>query len=328
MAALMPSSRRAAPARRLAAAALLAVLALGAGPAMADYYDGLSAFEARDYANAWAQLGPLAESGDPRAQLLVGRMYKDGQGVLQDYVQAHKWLNLAAAAGQPQAGALRDQVVPLMTPQQIAEAQRLAAEWRPQVTVASPPPPSSVAGTSSESGYGGLAPSAGGYLTPGEVRELQQALRERAYYASGVDGIVGPATTAAIRHYQADAGLIVDGQPTLELLEHIRYARPAVRNAAGRVVTSTASTTARAKQPLDHVTGAVPDVSYAFIVSVQEELKKHGFNPGPVDGLHGPRTRRAVERYQARAGLPVDGEITLELLNHLKFVRPAIYASD
>jgi peptidoglycan hydrolase-like protein with peptidoglycan-binding domain len=224
---------------------------------------------------------------------------------------------------------LRDETVRLMTPQQVAEAQRHAAEWRPQ-TAGSWSPPAAIGEVAPASGgYGAIAPAAGGYLTPAEIRELQRALRERAYYASGIDGIVGQASTAAIRHYQADAGLVVDGQPTIGLLEHIRYTQPPVRNVAGRLPSSTAGSAAPApRQPLDHVTGAVPDVSYAFIVSVQEELKKHGFNPGPIDGLHGPRTRRAVQRYQARAGLPADGEITLELLNHLKFVRPAIYASD
>lgn len=325
--ATQPGRRRG---RQLAAAALFAVLATGVGPALADYYDGATAYERHDYATAWAELLPLAESGDPRAQLLIGRMYKDGQGVLQDYVQAHKWLNLAAAAGQPQAGTLRDEVVRLMTPQQIADAQRAAAEWRPQAAPSWTPPAAASVSTAGSIGYGSMAPAAGGYyLTPGETRELQRALRDRGYYASGIDGIVGPATTAAIRHYQADAGLIVDGQATAELLDHIRYTQPPVRNVTGRVASSgTVATSAPAKQPLDHVTGATPEVSYAFIVAVQEELKKHGFNPGPVDGLHGPRTRRAVERYQARAGLPVDGKITLALLNHLKFTRPPVYASD
>ena len=57
-------------------------------------------------------------------------MYGNGQGVPQDYVQAHKWFNLSAASGD--AGALknRDDVAARMTPAQIAEAQRLASAWR------------------------------------------------------------------------------------------------------------------------------------------------------------------------------------------------------
>ena len=39
------------------------------------------------------------------------------------------WLNLAAAQGHEKAIKLRDVVARLMTPDQIAEAQRLAKEW-------------------------------------------------------------------------------------------------------------------------------------------------------------------------------------------------------
>jgi TPR repeat protein len=63
----------------------------------------------------------------------------DGNGVPKDYVQAHKWFNLAAPkyeaseALRPETAIQnRDRVAAKMTPAQIAEAQRLAREWRPQ----------------------------------------------------------------------------------------------------------------------------------------------------------------------------------------------------
>jgi len=59
-------------------------------------------------------------------------MYDKGQGVPQDYVQAHMWLNLAAAQGQEQAPTLRDILAKHMTHEQIAEAQRLTREWLAQ----------------------------------------------------------------------------------------------------------------------------------------------------------------------------------------------------
>ena len=59
-------------------------------------------------------------------------MYHQGQGVPQDYVQAHMWLNLASANGSAHAVEVRDTVARSMTPDQIAEAQRLAREWRPK----------------------------------------------------------------------------------------------------------------------------------------------------------------------------------------------------
>ena len=70
--------------------------------------------------------------GRARAQALLGSMYVQGQGVPQDYVLAHKWVNLAAAQGGETgdiAVKTRDLVANEMTPEQIAEAQRLAREW-------------------------------------------------------------------------------------------------------------------------------------------------------------------------------------------------------
>jgi rare lipoprotein A len=43
------------------------------------------------------------------------------------------------------------------------------------------------------------------------------------------------------------------------------------------------------------------------IKQAQEALKVEGFHPGPVDGVVGPRTRRALRAYQAREGLAQTG---------------------
>jgi len=77
-----------------------------------------------------------ADAGDAAAQFELGRKYAQGQGRIQDYVQAYKWLNLAAAGGYRPAAALRDSLVLKMSKDQIGEGQRLAREWRPE----SPPP--------------------------------------------------------------------------------------------------------------------------------------------------------------------------------------------
>lgn len=50
----------------------------------------------------------------------------------QDYVQAHKWYNLGATAGDKEAITNRDIVAGKMTPAQIAEAQKLASAWKPK----------------------------------------------------------------------------------------------------------------------------------------------------------------------------------------------------
>ncbi len=78
-----------------------------------------------------------AEQGYGGAQFNLGVMYDNGYGVPQDYVQAYMWFNLAAVGFPPgenrdSAAENRDIVAKFMTPAQIAEAQRLAREWRPR----------------------------------------------------------------------------------------------------------------------------------------------------------------------------------------------------
>ena len=57
------------------------------------------------------------------------------KGVPQDYVKAHKWLNLAAsratAAETNDLRSIRDALAKKMTSLQVAEAQQLAREWKP-----------------------------------------------------------------------------------------------------------------------------------------------------------------------------------------------------
>ena len=69
-----------------------------------------------------------------------------------------------------------------------------------------------------------------------------------------------------------------------------------------------------------------PGMREAYIRGIQEELAAHGYKPGPADGLMGPRTRRAIRKYQRDAGLPVNGIATKEILDHMKFVQPKVHA--
>ncbi len=73
-----------------------------------------------------------AEQGHAGVQFNLGLMYRKGRGVRQDYVQAHMWVNLAAAQGDEKARKARDKLAEQLTPAQIAEARRLAREWKPK----------------------------------------------------------------------------------------------------------------------------------------------------------------------------------------------------
>ncbi len=56
-------------------------------------------------------------------------MYYKGEGVPRDDVLAYMWFNLAAASGSNSGQENREIVAERMTPDQIAEAQRMARDW-------------------------------------------------------------------------------------------------------------------------------------------------------------------------------------------------------
>lgn len=59
----------------------------------------------------------------------LGLKHSTGRGVPVDYVEAHKWFNLAAMRGNIAARAWRTQLAQEMSAAQVAEAQRQAREW-------------------------------------------------------------------------------------------------------------------------------------------------------------------------------------------------------
>jgi TPR repeat protein len=86
----------------------------------------------QDYTAGASWYRRAAEQGDSSARVRLGLMYEEGQGVPQDHALAHMWYNLAAASGYWIAAQARDRVAGEMTPAQIAEAQKLAREWKPK----------------------------------------------------------------------------------------------------------------------------------------------------------------------------------------------------
>jgi hypothetical protein len=94
------------------------------------YFDGRGVPQSVAEAASWFQRS--AEQGYTQAQHNLGAMYGSGQGVKRDYVQAYKWLNICAAKGNSGCLSQRDLIARRLNANQIAEAQRLAADFRPK----------------------------------------------------------------------------------------------------------------------------------------------------------------------------------------------------
>ena len=137
-------------------------------PALADFQSGRDAYDRGDYGTALKEWEPLAKQGHALAQFQLGVLYSQGLGVPQNYAEAAKWVRLSAQQGETEAqfnlgrmyfeglGVAQDWVLALMwthlaaaqgheaaiqvqevlkerlRDDQIAEAQRLAREWKPK----------------------------------------------------------------------------------------------------------------------------------------------------------------------------------------------------
>ncbi len=149
-------------------ALLSGMLPPGSSALAGAYEDALAAFKQRDFATAIRLLQPLADQGNANAQLVLGNAYygnKDypeaarwyrrsaeqgntgaqlnlgamletGEGVPRDYIDAYKWLNIAAANERDPS--VRDSIMQdrdvlerHLTAEQLAKAQQLASEWKP-----------------------------------------------------------------------------------------------------------------------------------------------------------------------------------------------------
>ena len=112
-------------------AAILLMLSFAEPAAAGPLEDADAALKRRDYAAALRFIRPLAEQGDASAQHNLGVLYDNGLGVPLDKVRAYMWFTLSAAQGRDGAAAFRDLIARRMSPEQIAEAQKLVQEWKP-----------------------------------------------------------------------------------------------------------------------------------------------------------------------------------------------------
>ena len=180
---------------------LLIVLFAGVSPVRADYDAGRRAWDAGRPDEALSHWRAAADAGDRRAMLALGRLYRKGLGVPQNYVEAHKWLNLAASRGEAAALEERDALAAQMTPAQAATAQERAAQWQPGET------PAGAASSAGQAGGADTGDQGAGKPPTRAIGEAQALLAELGYTPGPTDGIWGRRTAAAYSAFLADAGL-------------------------------------------------------------------------------------------------------------------------
>ena len=234
-------------------AAWFAAVMIAAVTARADYEAGQVAWDAGRHVEAVAAWQEAAQANDARAMLALGRAFVQGLGVPQDFVEAHKWLNLAAGLGDAEAAAERDTLATDMTVEERAEARKLARAWRTEGT------PASAGAEPQESLPAPAGPPSSVEAPPARaVREAQQLLAALGYAPGPLDGLWGQRSVEAYRSFLGDNGMELADVLTPQTLRTMRgMARAAAGATEAREVSP--GTLHRAVQAgnLDALTAAV-----------------------------------------------------------------------
>ena len=169
------------------------------------------------------------------------------------------------------------------------------------------------------------------FLQPGdrgtEVRNLQQSLKKAGLYQGRINGVFSPATEAAVRQFQQDNKLTVDGLAgprTLAILQRVG-SQDAANQAPKRVASNPSILRRVARQEVANQapkriassSALPPERTKPAIESLQVRLKQLGYYNSDITGYLNSQTRQAVIQFQRDQGLEADGipgRITLSAL--------------
>ena len=314
------------------AAVVVGALVIVVQPVVAqDFQKGLEAHDRGDYATALREFKALAAQGQIVAQNNLGVMYDNGQGVTQDDAQAVKWYRLAAeqgdagaqfnlrlAAEQGDAGAQFNLGFRYHNGEGVTQDYAQAVKWYR---------------LAAEQGVAGAQTNLGVMYDNGQGVTQDYAQAVKWFRLAAEQGDAGAQYNLGVM-YAKGQGVMQD-----YVQAHMWFNLAAAQGdkdstkyrdiVEKRMTTSDISKAQRmARQWRPGQQSAVPRSSGPTaagkrIANVQRGLAALGYDPGPVDGILGPKTRAAIRAFQVREKRPVTGVVSEELAAALRSVSGA-----
>jgi len=144
--------------------------------------------------------------------------------------------------------------------------------------------------------------------SPSSVRSAQQQLQSAGYYHGPIDGVDGPMTHAAIRKYQQDNNLKVNGRLDNQTC-----------NKLGVQTTGAANRSENSNLPNNTGAGMTNNGmnNAATVRAAQRSLEKKGFYKGNINGNMGSETQAAIREFQKSSNLNVTGQLDPATLSSL-----------
>jgi peptidoglycan hydrolase-like protein with peptidoglycan-binding domain len=186
-------------------------------------------------------------------------------------------------------------------------------------------------GDAAEIALGGDGRAAPGAAS-GIMRAIQRELTARGFDPGPADGLAGEKTRQAILAYQKQSGMEETGQPSAELLRQIVLGVSIAELPQEEPPKAATETPPRADATADRVDELAalaedppqPQTEKPqgdkLVEAVQGVLADLGYAPGPVDGVMGEATRKAISAFERDRNLPPKGEVTPSLIREIERV--------
>lgn len=169
-------------------------------------------------------LTQAAELGQLESQYSLALMQLQGIGGPVDRVTALSWIAVAARSNQPQLLEQGRQLAAQLTQPERDRAQQLAQEHVRRIQANIQRQQTASAATAPPTPSDNARPAAAAkprVIDRAAIMEMQKLLASLKIYSGATDGAMGPRTAAAIKEFQAMAGMPVDGKPSAELLDNL-----------------------------------------------------------------------------------------------------------
>lgn len=157
-------------------------------------------------------------------------------------------------------------------------------------------------------------------------RAANNGIMEAAYnlgliYENGLLGETKPDEALLWYKIASDQGSPEAKSAMEQLAKDLQIGMDDVNNLVNRMQQINKSVKGRVAGPESNTQSDASNVSInskqAMIAQIQEYLMLTGAYSGPADGINGPQTEEAIKTYQAANNLPVDGQVSSDLLNSM-----------
>lgn len=140
-----------------------------------------------------------------------------------------------------------------------------------------------------------------------EIRLIQVRLKDAGFDVGPVDGVMGSKTKSALLRFQSGCTMVKEWSATLENQVQTSDRMPSPMPASEKQLQPAPSKASPAIESVRDEAGkmipaADKSPSREEIRLLQSQLKAAGFDPGPFDGMLGPKTNSALQQYRTVYG--------------------------